>query len=49
MKSKQSNTRWNRNKVTPDEIETKNHQMKSKQGNTRWNWSKVISYEIETK
>ena len=49
MKSKQSNTRWNRIEVTPDETETKNHHMKSKQGDTKWNWSKVISYEIETK
>ena len=40
MKSEQSNTIWNRKKVTADEIE---------KNNTIWNRNKVTPYEIETK
>ena len=49
MKSEQSNTIWNRNKVTADEIETKYPHMKSKQSNTIWNRNKVTLDETEAK
>ena len=49
MKSKQSNTIWNRNKVTLDETEAKLYTMKSKQSNSIWNRNKITPNEIETK